>query len=98
MTWVWWATCRWGPTRIACNPTSHRLSTWKDTSVSTLWTPSGEHRPPDEDGGAGPPGPGEPEPSAEEVAALREVHAKLVATPVEDVVANHALGIWQLAL
>jgi hypothetical protein len=26
------------------------------------------------------------------------VHAKLVATPVEDVVANHALGIWQLAL
>ena len=88
--------------------------------MSSLWTPSGEHRPPDSDGGAGqgpgagvpqdpgagappgpggpPPGSGEPEPSAEEIAALREVHAKLVATPVEDVVANHALGIWQLAL
>jgi hypothetical protein len=26
------------------------------------------------------------------------VHARLVATPVEDVIANHALGIWQLAL
>ena len=43
----------------------------------------------------------EPEPPsrvAEEVAALRELHARLVATPVADVVANHALGIWQLAL
>jgi Domain of unknown function (DUF1844) len=85
--------------------------------VSTLWTPSGEHRPADEpaDGpgpgvqgpGAGVPqeGPGagvpqdlEREPTAEEVEALREVHARLVATPVVDVVANHALGIWQLAL
>jgi hypothetical protein len=79
--------------------------------VSTLWTPSGEHRPPEEpdgDGEAGvtstDAGPGRPEeapgaePSPEEIAALREVHARLVATPVEDVVANHALGIWQLAL
>ena len=73
--------------------------------MSTLWTPSGEHRPPDDPAadGAAPPehpqtaAPG-PEPSPEEVAALREVHARLVATPVEDVVANHALGIWQLAL
>jgi hypothetical protein len=32
------------------------------------------------------------------VEALREVHARLVSTPVEDVIANHALGIWQLAL
>ena len=37
-------------------------------------------------------------PTNEEIEALRAVHAKLVATPVEDVVANHALGIWQLAL
>jgi hypothetical protein len=61
--------------------------------VSGLWTPSGEQQPPDQ-----PPDAGEPEPSPEELAALREVHAKLVATPVEDVIANHALGIWQLAL
>ena len=59
----------------------------------SLWTPSGGQQPPDQ-----PPGGNEPEASAEEVAALREVHARLVATPVEDVVANHALGIWQLAL
>lgn len=67
--------------------------------MSTLWTPSGEHRPsgddpqspPDVDSDA-------PAPTAEEVEALREVHTRLVATPVEDVVANHALGIWQLAL
>jgi hypothetical protein len=69
------------------------LSTWEDTSVSGLWTPSGEQGPPDQ-----PPGGDAPEASSEEVAALREVHARLVATPVEDVVANHALGIWQLAL
>jgi hypothetical protein len=76
--------------------------------VSSLWTPSGEHKPSDDpatDGGGprtgpdgAPPAGGEPEPSPEEVAALREVHARLVATPVEDVIANHALGIWQLAL
>ena len=76
--------------------------------MSSLWTPSGEHRPaeePAEGPGTGVQGPGaglprdtEREPTAEEVEALREVHARLVATPVVDVVANHALGIWQLAL
>ena len=79
--------------------------------MSSLWTPSGEHKPSDApatDGGGpltspdAPPGAGtgdgEREPTAEEVDALRAVHARLVATPVEDVVANHALGIWQLAL
>ena len=64
--------------------------------MSTLWTPSGEHEPTGggESDGPGPAG----EPSAEEVDALRELHARLAATPVADVVANHALGIWQLAL
>jgi hypothetical protein len=71
--------------------------------VSSLWTPSGEHQPQDPDAGApqgGTAGEVEPErePTAEEVEALREVHARLVATPAEDVIANHALGIWQLAL
>ena len=65
--------------------------------MSGLWTPSGEQRPPDQPPDRPPDG-GDPEPSPEEVAALREVHAKLVATPIEDVIANHALGIWQLAL
>jgi hypothetical protein len=75
--------------------------------VSSLWTPSGEHQPAD-DSPDGPPGAGGPEgtdaqreerePTPEEVEALREVHARLISTPVEDVIANHALGIWQLAL
>jgi hypothetical protein len=73
------------------------LSTWKDTSVSGLWTPGGGQPPPDR-----PPGDDdsgyEAAATIEEVEALRAVHAKLVATPVEDVIANHALGIWQLAL
>jgi hypothetical protein len=29
---------------------------------------------------------------------MRELHARLASTPVEDVIANHAFGLWQLAL
>ena len=29
---------------------------------------------------------------------IRELHARLTATPVADVIANHGIGIWQLAL
>lgn len=65
--------------------------------MSTLWTPSGERGPSDQGSGDDASG-NEPAASADEIEALRAVHAKLVATPVEDVVANHALGIWQLAL
>jgi hypothetical protein len=73
------------------------LSTWKDTSVSGLWTPGGGRPPPDRPPGDDSSG-DEAAATAEEIEALRAVHAKLVATPVEDVIANHALGIWQLAL
>lgn len=72
--------------------------------MSGLWTPPGSapgrgNGDQDRDAAAGAPsGPGEQPPSAEEIAALRELHARLVATPVTDVLANHALGIWQLAL
>ena len=75
--------------------------------MSSLWTPSGEHEPsggpppgPGADGTppSGPPGPPGDDPSPEEIEALREVHARLMATPVEDVIANHALGLWQVAL
>jgi hypothetical protein len=57
--------------------------------VSGLWTPGGG-----EPERAAP----VPEPSADEVAALRELHARLVEAPVVDIILNHALGIWQLAL
>jgi len=65
--------------------------------VSGLWTPGGDDpRTPDptaaEDRSA------EAPPSAEEIAALRELHAQLASTPAADVIVNHAIGIWQLAL
>jgi hypothetical protein len=58
--------------------------------VSDLWTPGGnEPEPPEQQ---------QPEPSQEEIEALRELHTRLAATPVADVIVNHAIGIWQLAL
>jgi hypothetical protein len=56
--------------------------------MSGLWTPGGDQPTP----------PPEAAPSDEEVAALRDLHARLAATPVGDVIVNHAIGIWQLAL
>ncbi len=56
--------------------------------MSGLWTPGGNE----------PTQPAEEEPSEEELAALRDLHARLAATPVADVIVNHAIGIWQLAL
>ena len=69
--------------------------------MSGLWTPSGGDPAPEKAQTNQPADQfadrhGE-EPSAEEVAALREIQARLAATPVEDVIANHAIGILQLA-
>ena len=51
------------------------------------------------DVGHGRPLPPDPEePSEDEMNALRELHTRLAATPVADVIVNHAIGIWQLAL
>src|SRR5205085_4008863 len=59
--------------------------------MGELWTP-GDGEP----SGAQPP-PSDT-PTEEEMSALRELHARLAATPVTDVIVNHAIGIWQLAL
>ena len=60
--------------------------------MSTLWTPSGdEPREPE----PGPPGEPDDAAVAEE---LRRIRAELAATPVPDLVANHAVGLWQLAV
>jgi hypothetical protein len=68
--------------------------------VSGLWTPPGSSGRDDTGSGDSVPSTSDvaDEPTAEEIAALRELHARLVATPVADVIANHALGMWQLAL
>jgi len=59
--------------------------------VSGLWTP-GSGEPPEPSAEA------QPAPTAEEMEAVRELHERLAATPVADVIVNHAIGIWQLAL
>jgi hypothetical protein len=74
------------------------LSAGHDISVSSIWTPSGEHRPEPESDAPEEGGP-EGEPSEAEVAAeLRRVRAELAATPVVDLIANHAVGLWQLGV
>ncbi len=78
--------------------------------MSSLWTPSGEvPLEPERDGAPGPgldPGgaPGAPPAAAgppvseEELAAVREVHDQIRSTPAIDVVANHAVQLFELAL
>ena len=77
------------------------------TSMSSLWTPSGEHFPkketPDEAEpgggfGGGPGGGGDDAPSqAEAQAAVDAMRAQLANTPAEIVVANHCYGLFELA-
>lgn len=67
--------------------------------MTGLWTPSGEHTPESDESGTTP----SPEPTrteAEQQAAeeLAQMRAELAATPVLDIVANHAIGLWQLAI
>ncbi len=73
--------------------------------MSSLWTPGGEHpvdRERQQAPSAGPPpGPGEEELTPEEQAQLAEqmaaVQEELLGAPVAVVVANHAVGLFQLA-
>jgi hypothetical protein len=70
--------------------------------VSTLWTPGGEQEPSPQNAQAGVPGAetgadaGEMDEQARE--QLRQLREQLAATPVADIVANHAIGLWELAL
>ncbi|HEY1279960.1 MAG TPA: hypothetical protein VGF22_09840 [Acidimicrobiales bacterium] len=73
--------------------------------MSSLWTPGGEHRVPDERsepaGGAGT-DPGDqdeadPAVEAEMRAELDEARRRLAEVPAAQVVANHAMGLFELA-
>lgn len=70
--------------------------------MSTLWTPGGEHEPSSPDAAAQAPGAeaGAVGDEADEQAReqLRQLREQLAATPVADIVANHAIGLWELAL
>lgn len=63
----------------------------------SLWTPDGEHEVPGDAAGQ----PTEPELTAAQAEALEEelarAQAQLVAAPVEQVVANHVMGLFELA-
>jgi hypothetical protein len=68
--------------------------------VGTIWTPSGEQPVGDEGhggGAAGPPPGGEQETSEELEAELAEVQRQLLETPASVIIANHAIGLFQLA-
>lgn len=75
--------------------------------MSTFWTPSGERpirpepeppaAPPSPGGGRG--GPPSDEPTEEEIRAhLAEVQRQLLETPAAAIVANHCIGLFQLAV
>lgn len=76
--------------------------------MSTIWTPSGEYQPADEDQpgpGRAPAPPSSVPPEAEAVEMTPEQYqelmtarAELAAIPVADIVANHAIGLQQLAV
>jgi hypothetical protein len=67
--------------------------------VSTLWTPGGEHRPEDEDGPTAPADAGVAGPDDEAAREqLHQLREQLAATPVADIIANHAIGLQQLAV
>lgn len=77
--------------------------------MSSIWTPSGEYRPPEEPRGGEPgePGSGAPEPrtaedgrpvTPDELEAMRRLHEQLRGTPAVDIVANHVVQLFQLAL
>jgi hypothetical protein len=70
----------------------------------SLWTPGGEHRPEPPEGGGADATPEQPPLSADEQAQLEamqaemaEVRQQLLEAPASVVVANHAMGIYELA-
>jgi hypothetical protein len=61
--------------------------------VSSIWTPSGEHPTGEDDDREL-----TPEEVAEVEAEMFRARAELASVPVADIVANHAVGLWQLAV
>ena len=66
--------------------------------MSSLWTPSGDHVPEPEPGQTPVGGVGGDVDEAAIAEEMARVRAELATTPVRDIVANHALGLWQLAV
>lgn len=65
--------------------------------MSGLWTPGDDELSVVGDPGPGPAG-GDPAEEAALEEELRRVRAEIASTPAVDIVANHAIGLWQLAV
>ncbi len=65
--------------------------------MGTIWTPSGEQPVGDEGGGAAGPQPAGTQETEELEAELAEVQRQLLETPASVIIANHAIGLFQLA-
>ncbi|MBM3660596.1 MAG: hypothetical protein FJW95_14000 [Actinobacteria bacterium] len=65
--------------------------------MSGLWTPGDDELSVVGDPGPGPGG-GDPADEAALEEELRRVRAEIASTPAVDIVANHAIGLWQLAV
>jgi hypothetical protein len=89
-------------------PRFHVVKTSYSTSMSSLWTPSGEHFVNKEEAGAASPPPTPPgdtdvtdlpdaESQEQAQAAVDAMRAQLAGTPAEVVVANHCYGLFELA-
>lgn len=73
--------------------------------MSSLWTPGGEvpierdrPSPPPEEGPPDGPGPGSPSSEEAMAAQAAELQRFLLETPAQDVVAQHAMGLYELAV
>src|SRR3954447_25759626 len=68
--------------------------------VSSLWTPGGEHRVPEDRGAASAQAPDDQTGDVSEAemrAELDEARRRLAEVPAAQVVANHAMGLFELA-
>ena len=88
------------------DPRNLESSTYEREHMSSFWTPSGEHEISRDSGDAPPPHPvpdfnGEtdidPETSAAMEQQLREAQEQLLSVPAGQIVANHVIGLFELA-
>ena len=88
------------------DPRNLESSTYEREHMSSFWTPSGEHEISRDSGDAPPPNPvpdfnGEtdidPETSAAMEQQLREAQEQLLSVPAGQIVANHVIGLFELA-
>jgi hypothetical protein len=66
--------------------------------VSSIWTPSGEHRPEEHRPEEHPVEAAEAPMSQDDYEELLRARAELATIPVADIIANHAIGLQQLAV